>query len=259
MVPLVDTHCHLLAGLDDGPRTDEEALEMCRLIYAEGTRVAAATAHLGEHWAEVTPAAIRVATQRLAGQLQSLHMPLVVYPCGEIMIRPGIEELWAAGQLLGVADRPAYALLELPSGLFLEIQALATHFAQLGVRPILAHPERHPEILHDRRVVEGLIRAGCIIQVMADSILSPANQEDEHALREWISDGVAHLVASDGHSPYRRPPRLAEAWRRVADWAGPDTANRLLSINGLRVMEGAALRSPPPKSPPRRWFLPRNR
>ena len=259
MVPLVDTHCHLLAGLDDGPRTDEEALEMCQRICAEGTRVVAATAHLGEHWTQVTPAVIRAATERLAGQLQSLRLPLVVYPCGEIMIRPGIEELWSAGQLLGVAGGSAYALMELPSGLFLEIQALVAHLVQLGVRPILAHPERHPEMLHHRPVVEGLIRAGCLMQVMAESILSPANQEDEQALRGWISDGVAHLVASDGHNSYRRPPRLAEAWRRVADWAGPDTANRLLSINGLLVMEGAAVHAPPPKSPTRRWFLPRSR
>lgn len=59
MIPLIDMHCHLLAGLDDGPPTDEEALEMCRLACAEGTHMAAATAHQNDHWPDVTPERIR--------------------------------------------------------------------------------------------------------------------------------------------------------------------------------------------------------
>jgi protein-tyrosine phosphatase len=75
MIPLIDMHCHLLAGLDDGPSTQEEALEMCRLAYAEGTRMAAATAHQNEDYPEVTPPRIRSAWERLVQQLRDAGIP----------------------------------------------------------------------------------------------------------------------------------------------------------------------------------------
>lgn len=257
MVPLVDTHCHLLAGLDDGPRSDEEALDVCRLLCEQGVRAAAATAHLGEDWPLSTPAAIRAGAERLAGQLHSARLPLAAYPCGEIMIRPEIEGLWDAGQLLGVSDRAAYALLEMPHGVCIEAEGLVRRFVERGVRPILAHPERCPELLHDRQAVANLIAAGCLIQVVADSLLAPQGAEDERALRDWFAAGLVHLVASDAHSPRRRAPRMADAWRRVADWAGSDAANRLCGTNGLIVLEGAPLRAPPPQRPTRRTFFQR--
>ena len=61
MVPLVDMHCHLLAGLDDGPRTWDDALGMCRIAHEEGTQMAAALAHQNERWKSVTPGLIREA------------------------------------------------------------------------------------------------------------------------------------------------------------------------------------------------------
>ena len=83
MIPLVDMHCHLLAGLDDGPRSDEEAVAMCRMAYDEGVRMVAATAHQNEHWDLVTPDRIRQATHQLAQTLRTAGIPLLVFPCAK--------------------------------------------------------------------------------------------------------------------------------------------------------------------------------
>src|SRR5581483_6286232 len=122
MLPLADLHCHLLAGLDDGPRAEDDALAMCRLAYAEGTRLVAATAHQNERWPAVTPAVIRRATERLAGSLRAAGVPLTVFPCAEVMVRPDIEEAWRRGDLLSVADRGQYLLVEMPDGLFVDLR-----------------------------------------------------------------------------------------------------------------------------------------
>src|SRR6266446_2943592 len=108
MNQLVDIHCHLLAGLDDGPRTEEDALAMCRLAYGDGTRFAAAGAHQNERWKAVTPARIRQAAQRLAQRLRDEGIPLTVFPCAEITAHPEIESAWRRGELLSVADRGQY-------------------------------------------------------------------------------------------------------------------------------------------------------
>src|SRR5439155_24222049 len=124
MLPLVDMHCHLLAGLDDGPRTPDDALEMCRIAYAEGTRTVAALAHQNERWANVTPDVIRAAVERLAAALREAGVALGVFPCAEVMAHPDLETLWAAGRLLSVADRGQYLLVEMPHQLFVDLRPI---------------------------------------------------------------------------------------------------------------------------------------
>jgi protein-tyrosine phosphatase len=256
MIPLVDTHCHLLAGLDDGPRTAEDALAMCRFAYAEGTRMACATAHQNERWAAVSPEAIRQATRQLADRLREAGVPLTVFPCAEVMARTDLEAAWQAGQLLSVADRGKYLLVEMPHGLFVDLRATAERMAQGGVRLILAHPERHPELLDDPEPLEELVRAGCLVQVSSGSITDPPDGSRLRGLKSWFRRSLVHLLGSDGHSPRRRPPRLADAYRQVVRWVGPAAADRVCSGNGLAVVQGLAVRVPPPSPRPRRW-LPR--
>lgn len=254
MIPLVDLHCHLLAGLDDGPRTDEEALAMCRLAYEEGTRMVAATAHQNEHWPAVTPDRIREATRRLAQMLREADVAMRVFPCAEVMVQPQLESLWQRGDFLSVADRQQYLLVEMPHGLFVDLRESVRRLWAAGVRMIVAHPESRPELLHEPGAIEDLIEAGCLVQVSAHNIVEPASRRDERALRSWFRRGIVHVLGSDGHSVKRRPPKMAEAYRRVARWCGHATADRVASTNGLAILQGLPLRITSPSRPSRRWF-----
>src|SRR5688500_1282776 len=118
MLPLVDIHCHLLAGLDDGPRTEDEALEMCRIAHADGTRIIAAGAHQNERYPAVTPDRIREAAGRLSERLRANNIDLTIFPCAEVEAHPYIDVAWREDKLLSVADRRQYLLLEMPHGLF---------------------------------------------------------------------------------------------------------------------------------------------
>jgi protein-tyrosine phosphatase len=253
VIPLVDMHCHLLAGLDDGPRTEADADEMCRRAAADGTRFACATAHQNEHWPAVTPQAIRDAAANLSARLAGLGVALTVLPCAEVMLPPDADRGWLAGRWLSVADRGQYVLVEVPSGLGVDPSPALRRLAATGVRPILAHPEREPVLLFERGLIEGLIECGCLVQVSASSILRPPDRSFARALKGWFKRGVVHLLGSDGHSPTRRPPLLAEAYRRVADWVGMAAADRVASTNGLAVLNGLPLRPPRPLTPPR-WL-----
>src|SRR5438874_12788102 len=98
-------HCHLLAGLDDGPGTEEDALAMCRIAWEDGVRTVAATAHQNERWRSVTPERILHAACLLVGQLNEAGIPLTILPCAEITAHNGLEASWRNGDLLSVADR----------------------------------------------------------------------------------------------------------------------------------------------------------
>ena len=86
MVPLVDTHCHLLPPLDDGPSTWEDAVAMCRMAWDDGVGAIAALAHQNDHYPDVTPSLIRETAAELARRLSKERIPLAIYPCAEVMI-----------------------------------------------------------------------------------------------------------------------------------------------------------------------------
>jgi protein-tyrosine phosphatase len=238
MIPLVDIHCHLLAGLDDGPRDWEQAVEMCRMAWEDGTSAVAATAHQNRRWSEVTPGHIRRATCELTDRLHAEGIPLGIYPCGEVMVGPDLERDFCSGNLQSVADLGRHLLIELPSGTFLDLREMVSNLVDLGIRPILAHPERHPELLHGTNTVEQLILRGCLIQVNACSITQDRLPQLSQSLRDWARRGIIHLIGSDAHSLKSRPPGIAAAYHRLADWAGFAAADRICSANGMAVLEG---------------------
>lgn len=254
MLPLVDAHVHLLAGLDDGPRTKIQAREMCRAASADGIRLAAALAHQNDHWPDVTPERIRTAAKELAADLLQADVDLEIVPSAEVMVHADLVESFKRGKLLTVGDRGQFVLLEMPHDLYVDIRDLVVALSALGIRAILAHPERTPALLHEPGIIENLIELGCLIQVSARSVTQPANTRDERAMKDWLRRGVVHLLGSDGHSLHQRPPRISTAVDRIRRWAGLSAADRIGSINGQLVLRGVSFKPPSPVPPSRRWW-----
>jgi protein-tyrosine phosphatase len=253
MIPLVDTHCHLLAGLDDGPRSQEEALAMCRRAYADGIRIAAATAHQNEQYPAVNPDRIRQATAELKRSLEQASIPLSVVPNAEVMVDVETEASWSAGRLLSMGDGGQYLLVELPHGMFVDLRRTARGLRAKGIRPVVAHAERCPELLHHPDRIEELVLEGCLIQVSSGSVTAPPAWLDRGRLRDWFRRGLVHLLGSDAHSVNRRPPLMAAAYEQIVRWAGSAVADRVCSTNGTAVLTGLPLHVPLPK-PRLRWF-----
>lgn len=219
-------------------------------------RAIAATAHQNPSWPEATADRIRSSTQQLQAALERSGIALDVYACGEVMLSPELLDDWHDGRLISMADAGRYLLIEMPHGVFLEIGELIADLVARGLRPILAHPERYPELWHRPETLVAWIRGGCLMQLCADSILCP-DPSVHRQLREWLDRGWVHLVASDGHSLNARPPGLGAAYERLVRWTTSATAERLCSTNGMAVLEGLPLVVPQPQAPKRRWFAAR--
>lgn len=254
MTPLADTHVHLLAGLDDGPPTEDEAVAMCRMLVAEGARHATALAHQNEYWPSATADRMRELASALAAALAAKKVPLTVYPTAEVMLSPSIVEDWAAGKLVSVGDRKQWLLVEMPHGMFVDVLPIAERLRPLGPRLIIAHAERYPELLHDRALAEKWIAAGCLIQVTARAIAEPWDAEMERGIRAWAAGGFIHVLGSDGHGIDRRQPLLAAGYRRLEKLAGRPAAERIGSHWGVAVLQGLPVNVPPPGAPTRSWF-----
>src|SRR5437016_4183013 len=135
--PLVDTHCHLLAGLDDGPKTPADALAMCRRAYDQGVRHSVALAHQNDHYPDNSPDRIREAFVRLRADLNEAGLEdYTIYPCAEVMVRTDLDEALQRKEFLTVSDGGMYVLLEMPHGLCVELAWLVARLVTKGIRPI---------------------------------------------------------------------------------------------------------------------------
>jgi protein-tyrosine phosphatase len=142
----------------------------------------------------------------------------------------------------------------MPHGCFLDLETLVRSLVAQGVRPILAHPERQEELLHEAGQIERLIEAGCLVQVNASSVARPRNRADVKALKDWFKRGIVHCLGSDGHSVKRRPPLLAAAYQQVRQWAGHAIADRVCSTFGMAILQGLPLKLPKPEPRGMSWF-----
>ncbi|HVR96935.1 MAG TPA: CpsB/CapC family capsule biosynthesis tyrosine phosphatase [Thermoanaerobaculia bacterium] len=237
---MIDLHCHILPGIDDGARDLEEALAMCRMAAADGCEAMVATPHQrrGIWW------------NTDGRQLAALHDELQTALGAEHRVHPG-GEIHVDSELLPEIERlPASGLQPLAGSRYLLIEFGAEHdedgavsvvheLAVAGWRPVIAHPEFIPWL--DLGLVERLISLGATMQVTAMCVTGDFGrrpQQDTHAL---LDTGLVHFVASDSHGTRRRPPGLRRAYETIAGRWGEKTARRLTIDNPRAVVENRPL------------------
>ncbi len=252
-LPLADTHVHLLAGLDDGPRDTDEALALCRQLVAEGVRTATALAHQNAMFPDNTPAKITEATAHLVNLLKEKNIPLAVYPTGEVVLSDDLVARWLNNELQSVGGAKKYLLVEMPHGAFLDPRPAATALRKLGVRMIVAHAERYEQMLLDPNYTSECIAAGCLIQVTTEAF-SMASDRESAALKEWATRGMIHLLGSDGHRIDFRRPQWRDGFRLFQRMVGAPAAEKVGSIWGSAVLQGLNVNPPAPKPRQKSWL-----
>ena len=255
---MVDLHTHILPGLDDGPRTLDEAIAVCRTAFDEGTRTLVATPHVSGDYPQVTAAAIVEAAAEVNRALRSAGL--------QVSVRTGAElALSRAGELsdqeldLLVLGGGRNVLLELPwtsaaSGAIAALRA----FAGRGYGIVLAHPERSPLLQRDAALVGELVSSGVLCCLDAGSLSERAGRQTRTMAWRLLSAGLVHAVASDCHDAVRRPPRLGSALER----AGLSEAQiEYFTREGPEAILAGELVAPPPpvQDPHRGGWLRRRR
>jgi protein-tyrosine phosphatase len=226
---IVDIHCHFLPNVDDGPTTWEESLEMARIAYQDGIRVAVTTPHFiqGTRW-EPDSAVIKNKVEELNRKLIVNEIPLTILPGMEIGISENLSELLSAGRILTLGEGN-FILLEIPFiSLPYGIEEIIFNLKTIGVSPILAHPERNKEIQKSPSRVKELVSAGAFVQVTAGSACGYFGESARRCLFDLAKQGVIHAVASDAHNSHARPPLVTEGLRVLEESIGIDEVKILI-------------------------------
>lgn len=258
---LVDIHVHILPGLDDGAKTRDDAIAMTAIAAKHGTSRIVATPHVDplrlRHGSRQVKT-IKEEVDSLKESIASCGLSVQVMPGMEIAIAPDLVGYLDRGEVIPVADAGKYVLVEFP---FQMIPSYAEeeifNMAANGYIPIIAHPERNASVIHNPNVLIPFLKAGALAHVNADSLTGREGQRPRKTAEILLSHGLAHIIASDGHSSTSRRPRLDLAFEIAASLMGKDEALKTVRDTPLAIALGEDVSVPEPEEykARRKWWL----
>ncbi len=206
---MIDLHCHVLPGIDDGPKTIEGSLAIARAAAAVGIDTLVATPHVGASYdndARTIAGLVAEVSERLSDE----GIPVSVLPGAEIAITHIPELDPQQLSLLGLGGGP-WLLVEPPfSPVAPGLEATLLDLRRQGHRLVLAHPERCAALQKDHQVLRSLAAAGVLMSITAGSLVGRFGGEVRRHALAMAQEGLIHNVTSDAHDDVRRAPGLAE-------------------------------------------------
>jgi protein-tyrosine phosphatase len=235
---MVDVHCHILPGLDDGPENLELSLEMAESAIAEGITHVVATPHSNDEY--------HFNFERVGEMRQKLQEKIG----NRLTLATGCDFHLNSENLDALREDAARFCINQHDYLLVEFNEFAIppamdqtlHEIQLlGLRPVITHPERNAILRAQGERLAKWVRLGCYVQVTAGSLTGVFGPGAQKNAWKWIADGLVHIVASDAHNLRGRPLKLRAAFDVVREQFGEEKARALFIENPMAAFEGQEL------------------
>ncbi len=234
---MIDLHCHLLPGIDDGAPNLATSLAMARIAIADGIKTMACTPHIYPGLYENTGPAIRQAVVDLQAQLNEADLALQITSGADTHITPDLIAGLRTGRVPSLHNS-RYFLLEPPHHVA-PPRLAETVFDLLaaGYVPVVTHPERLSWIEDRYETFIDLARQGAWMQVTAGSLTGRFGSAAQYWGERLLDEGWVHILATDSHGVDRRPPLLAEGQRVAERWVGVEEARHLVQTRPQVILD----------------------
>jgi len=249
---MIDLHCHILPGLDDGPRTMEESIRMCRIACHDGIRTVVATPHTLNGVYQNGRLATLNKLEELNAELRTYHseLHLTILPGSDVHLCETTLEKVNQCEAVTIGNRGKYILVELPpNAIPFQAERILFQLLARGITPVISHPERNLEIgTRPGRYCE-MIKMGCLGQVTAMSLTGDFGPRVRQGAMRLLKSNLVHLIATDAHSGDGRPPILSTAVKAASKVIGKEEAIRMVTEYPHAILEGRRPNIPDPLSP----------
>lgn len=236
---MLDLHCHLLPGVDDGAPTVQAALDMARLLVAAGFERVAASPHLGVGpGGDITSGRAAQVRDELSVELRRAGIELVLLPNAEHHISPELFDRIANDDVIPVGGGGRWLLVELPWWEMLEPEAVFFRLQAKGFRLLLAHPERHDTL--GIGTIETFVERGVRLQIELGSFVGQHGRRAQTRAERLVERGLVHVLATDLHRPLHADIWLPEALRAVASRYGAGAVEAGTRLNPQRMLDDVA-------------------
>ena len=241
---MIDIHCHILPGFDDGADNIEESLRMARIAAGGGTKAMIVTPHsnIPDSYQNYLDKFYVDTFKELKAKIKEQKIPLDIYPGHEIFATDNMIEPIKAKKLLTLCNSDyllvEFAFREHSESVYKKLQMLTAE----GLTPIIAHPERYAFVSEDGSAPLRLKKLGCLLQVNKGSLKNKFGMNAYAVSQAIIRHEIADFVASDAHSPYMRTPYLADAHEIIGELRSEQYADLILSINPGKVLKNEKIK-----------------
>jgi len=226
---LKDIHCHILPGIDDGPRNLQDALKMARMAVKDGVHTIVATPHCYDNVYDCQRFDIPTLCANFNDSLRTEKIALTVVPGAEIRLCPELISLIDSKQIVADRKNASPLLLELPE-IFIPdaVKKTIRMLRERDVRCIIAHPERNSFILSKNELLTGSLFADTKLQITAGSLLGNFGKNSQLLARYILKMSNCSHIGSDAHNTHQRKPVLAKAVKYAARTIGQKTAETMV-------------------------------
>lgn len=235
---LVDIHCHILPGIDDGSKDWETSIKLAKAAVKDGVTHAVCTPHtLNGRYSNHKDDVIRL-TENFQDMLDEAKVPLTVFPGMEVRLSGDLIQAIEDDDILYCDEDGTYMLLEFPSD-DVPTYAKDTIFKvmQHGIIPVIVHPERNSRIIEKPEILQDLIEQGCLVQITASSYTGLFGSNVEDLSRKLIEAGQGCTFASDAHDLPRRQYQLSEAYEKMSHEFGSEMV-QTWQDNARKIING---------------------
>jgi protein-tyrosine phosphatase len=237
---MIDLHCHILPGIDDGAANLGVSLRMAQASVADGVSVVVCTPHILPGLYHNAGPQIASAVQHLQDALEQEGIPLRLVVGADVHMVPDLVAGLRSGRIPSIAGS-RYVLVEPPH--HTAPPQLESFFFRLlveGFVPILTHPERLNWLQHRYEVIRQLVRAGVWMQITSASLTGAFGRDAQCWAHRMLDDGCVHILATDAHDTHRRPPDLSHGRDVAAARVGIEEADHLVLTRPLGVIRNEA-------------------
>lgn len=238
---MIDIHCHILPGVDDGAQNEEASIAMAKAAVAQGIQTIIATPHHQNGVYTNTKTSILENVQALNNLLQEEGISLTILPGQENRLFGEMVGDLQSGELLTLTNETNYLFVEFPS------ESVPRYAKQMlfdlqvaGVKPIIVHPERNREIIEHPSILFGFVQRGVLTQVTAASVVGKFGKNIQKFTHQLMEANLTHFIASDAHNTTSRGFCLDDAFQHIKGRYGSDyyylmLENSQLLVDGLMV------------------------
>ena len=243
---MIDLHCHMLPGVDDGAVDLDTALEMARVAVADGIKVTACTPHMMPGIYDNTGPQVRAAVVKLQAALDEAGIPLRLTTGADVHLQQGLSAALREGRILSLSDSK-YFLFEPPHHTAPpRLEDAVFDVMAAGYHPVVTHPERLTWIENHYDVICKMSHAGAWMQITCGSVTGRFGRRPKYWAERMLDEGRVHILATDAHNLRSRSPQMAEARDAVAERLGEQAALDMVLTRPAGILENAPVSSLPP-------------
>lgn len=234
---MIDIHTHLIPGVDDGSKSIEDTMEIFKEAKKAGFTDIILTSHYLIDYYETKPEELISWKDKLQETLKNEDIKLKLHSGMEVYISQELNKLIKEKSILSLADS-RYILIELPMSTSIKYLDYILYFLEsIGMKLVLAHPERYKDVQKNHKLVEEYIEKGCLIQCNYGSILGQYGNDAKKTMKYILKKNLVHFMGTDCHKKGGIYLNIPKALKKIEKIVGKDKLYDITTANARKILD----------------------